>query len=99
MTAAHLLQYFILIVLGIFAFITFLVAGTILGLMIYEDSRCACFQYPIGLWVLGFFWLLLLIGLIIELVNSPLFTIDWMRANREALILALVILLALIIIL
>ena len=31
MTAAHLLQYFVLIVLGIIAFITFVVAGTILG--------------------------------------------------------------------
>jgi hypothetical protein len=99
MTAAHLLQYFILIVLGILAFITFVVAGTILGLMIYEDSRCLCIQYPIGLYVLGFFWLLLLVGLIIELINSPIFTIAWLNENREALILALLILLAVILIL
>src|SRR5690349_5898181 len=99
MTAAHVVQYFILIFLGIFAFITFLVAGTILGLMIHEDSRCLCSQYPIGLWVLGLFWLLLLIGLIIELVNSRIFEIEWLRANREALIVALLILLALILIL
>lgn len=99
MTAAHVLQYIILIILGIFAFITFLVAGTILGLMIHEDSRCLCSQYPIGLWVLGLLWLLLLIGLIIELVNSKVFELDWLRNNQEALIVALLILLALILIL
>jgi hypothetical protein len=99
MTAAHLVQYLILLVLGILAFITFLVAGTILGLMIYEDSRCLCLQYPIGLWVLGFLGLLLLIGLVIELINSPIFAIEWLNSNREALIVAGLILLALILIL
>ena len=67
--------------------------------MIYEDSRCFCIQYPIGLYVLGFFWLLLLIGLVLELIESPIFTIKWITDHREALILALLILLALIIIL
>jgi hypothetical protein len=99
MTAAHLVQYLILLLLGILAFITFLVAGTILGLMIYEDSRCFCLQYPIGLWVLGFLGLLLLIGLVIELINSPVFAIEWLNNNREALIVAGLILLALILIL
>ena len=99
MTAAHLVHYFILIGLGILAFITFLVAGTILGLMIYEDSRCACIQYPIGLYVLGFFWLLLLIGVIWELVESPIWTTKWVADNREALILGLLVFLALLLIL
>jgi hypothetical protein len=99
MTAAHVLQYFILIILGIFAFLTFLVAGTILGLMIYEDSRCMCVQYPIGLYVLGVFWLFLLGGLVIELINSPVFAVEWLNSHREAIILALLILLALILIL
>ncbi len=99
MTAAHLVQFLVLLQLGILAFITFLVAATILGLMIYEDSRCFCLQYPIGLWVLGFFGLLLLVGLVIEFINSPIFSIEWLNANREALIVALLILLALILIL
>jgi len=99
MTAAHLVQYFIIIGLGILAFITFLVAGTILGLMIYEDSRCLCIQYPIGLYVLGFFWLFLLIGVIWELIESPIFTTKWVVDNREALILGLLVFLALLLIL
>src|SRR5262245_53778204 len=99
MTAAHLVQFLIIVALGILAFLTFLVAGTILALMIYEDSRCLCLQYPLGLWVLGFFGLLLLVGLILELINSPVFTVKWINDNREALILALLILIALFIIL
>jgi hypothetical protein len=99
MTAAQLLHFLIVIGLGILAFLTFLVAGTILGLMIVEDSGCNCIQYPIGLYVLGILGLLFLIGAIRELVDGPFFTWDWVSGNQEALIVALLVLLALFIIL
>jgi hypothetical protein len=99
MTAAQLLHFFIVIVLGILAFITFLVAGTILGLMIVEDLRCNCVQYPIGLYVLGALWLLLLIGVIREVIDGPFFTLHWIRRHREALIITAVIFFALLLIL
>ena len=99
MTAAQLLHFLIVIGLGILAFLTFLVAGTILGLMIVEDSGCNCIQYPIGLYVLGILGLLFLISAIRELVDGPYFTWDWVSGNQEALIVALLVLLALLIIL
>jgi hypothetical protein len=100
MTAAQLLHFLIVIGLGILAFITFIVAATILGLMVVEDSGCACVQYPIGLYVLGILGLLMLISLIRALVlESPIFSADWLSKNREALIVGLIILVALIIIL
>ena len=98
MTAAQLLHFFIVIGLGILAFLTFIVAGTILGLMIAEDG-CNCIQYPIGLYVLGILWLLLLITIIREIIDGPFFTSKWITDNREALILTLLILLALCIVL
>ncbi len=100
MTAAQLVHFFIVIGLGILAFITFLVAGTILGLMLVEDSGCYyCVQYPIGLYVLGILGLLLLISAIREIVDGPYFTLAWVQRNREALIIALFVLFALLLIL
>jgi hypothetical protein len=99
MTAAQVVHFLIVIGLGILAFITFVVAGTILGLMIVEDSGC-CVQYPIGLYVIGVLGILLLISLIRALVlESPVFEAAWLRNNQEALIVALIILIALIVIL
>ena len=49
MTAAQLIHFAIVISLGILAFLTFLVAGTILGLMIVEDIGCDyCITTPVG---------------------------------------------------
>jgi hypothetical protein len=98
MTAAQLVHFLIVIGLGILAFLTFLVAGTILGLMIVEDSG-AFVQYPIGLYVLGVFWILLFYGAARELIDGPFFTLAWVNSNQEALILTLLILFALIIVL
>jgi hypothetical protein len=100
MTAAQLVHFAIVIGLGILAFLTFLVAGTILALMIVEDIGCHyCVDYPVGLFVLGFLGLLLLISAVRELIEGPYFTWDWITARQEGLILALLILLVLIIIL
>lgn len=100
MTAAQIIHFFIVIGLGILAFLTFIVAGTILGLMIVEDMGCNdCVQYPVGLYVLGFLGLLMLIGLILEIVEGPFFTAKWINDNLQALIIALLILFALLLIL
>jgi hypothetical protein len=99
MTAAQLIHFLIVIGLGILAFLTFVVAATILGLMIVEDMACNCVQYPVGIFVLGFLGLLLLIGLIRELIDSPIFVASWITSNQEAIIIALLVLLALIIVL
>ena len=99
MTAAQLVHFFIVIGLGILAFLTFLVAGTIVGLMIVEDSGCNCIHYPIGLFVLGLLWLLLLVSLIREIADSPIFDSTWIRNNQEAVALILLVLITLFIIL
>jgi hypothetical protein len=99
MTAAQILHFFILIGLAILAFITFLVAGTILALMIVEDAHCKCVHFPVGLIVLFVFWILLLIWLIRELIDSPVLNIEWIRNHQEALIVALIIFLVLLFIL
>jgi hypothetical protein len=96
MTAAQIIHFVVAIGLGILAFLTFIVAATILGLMLVEDSRCACPQYPIGLYVLGLLGLLLLGTIISELIEAPLFSADWITSNQQALILALLVLLAII---
>jgi endonuclease/exonuclease/phosphatase (EEP) superfamily protein YafD len=97
MTTAQILHFLIAIGLGILAFLTFIVAMTILGLMLVED--CYCVQYPIGIYVLGILGILLLASLIMELIEAPLFSADWLTTNRQALILAILILLAIIFVL
>lgn len=100
MTAAQLVQFLIILGLGILAFLTFLVAGTILGLMIVEDSGCSyCLSYPVGLFVLGLLWLLLLISFIRELADSPVFDSTWIKNNQEVIVIALLIFIVLLILL
>lgn len=100
MTAAQVLHFVIVIGLGILAVITFIVAATIMGLMIVEDSGCNCsIQYPVGLYVLGLLGILFLYGLIRELIDAPVFTTKWFNDHREGLILALILLVFLIILL
>lgn len=100
MTAAQLIHFAIVISLGILAFLTFLVAGTILGLMIVEDIGCDyCVTTPVGLFVLGFLGLLLLISAVRELIEGPYLTWDWLTKRQEGLTLALLVLLVLLIVL
>jgi hypothetical protein len=99
MTAAQLLHFLIVIGLGILAFITFIVAATILGLMIVENSECDCWQYPVGLYVLGILGILFLHSAIRVLIDGPFFTWKWITEHREAIILALLIIFVLLIIL
>lgn len=51
---ADVLRLFVITGLGVLAVVTFLVAGTITGLMIVDNESCKyCDTYPIGLWILG----------------------------------------------
>ena len=54
MTAADFLRFVIIVSLGVLAFITFLVAGTIVGLMWLDSWTCGtCARYPAGLYIMG----------------------------------------------
>jgi ABC-type multidrug transport system fused ATPase/permease subunit len=44
MTAADVARFALIVALGFFAFVTFVFAATIVGLMWLESSRCNCWQ-------------------------------------------------------
>jgi hypothetical protein len=98
MTAAQILYILAVLILGILAFITFIVAATILGLMVVETNQYPL-VYPVGLYVLGLVGIIFLAQIIRALIDAPIFTTAWIKSNQEALIIALLILLVLIIIL
>ncbi len=61
MTSADLMRFFIIVGLGVLSFITFLVAGTLIGLMWLDSWSCGnCARYPAGIYILGVLGLLLL---------------------------------------
>jgi hypothetical protein len=61
MTSADLMRFFIILGLGVLSFITFLVAGTLIGLMWLDSWSCGnCARYPAGIYILGVLGLLLL---------------------------------------
>ncbi len=61
MTSADLMRFFIIAGLGVLSFVTFLVAGTLIGLMWLDSWNCGlCARYPAGIYILGVLGLLLL---------------------------------------
>lgn len=100
MTAADVFRFAIIIGLGILAVVTFLVAGTITGLMLVDDRGCGwCSSFPVGLWVLSFLGLIFLVSMISEAANdAPEPFRKWVKDNRSALILGLIALVAFIIV-
>jgi hypothetical protein len=61
MTSADLMRYFIIVGIGVLSFVSFLVAGTLIGLMWLDSWSCGnCARYPAGIYILGVLWLLLL---------------------------------------
>jgi hypothetical protein len=61
MTSADLMRFFIILGLGVLSFITFLVAGTLIGLMWLDSWNCGqCARYPAGIYILGVLGVLLL---------------------------------------
>ncbi len=82
MTSADIMRFVIIISLGVLAFITFLVAGTIIGLMWLDAWSCGvCKQYPVGLYILGLLGLLFLISIGAEASEAPEPWRKWIETN------------------
>jgi hypothetical protein len=87
MTSADFLRFVIIVSLGILAFITFLVAGTIVGLMWIDGYDCGhCRRYPVGIYILGILGILFLISIGMEASDAPEPWEKWIRANSMTLI-------------
>jgi hypothetical protein len=96
MEPADIARMALIVTLGFLAFITFLIAGTIVGLMWLESSHCNCIHFPVGLYVLALLGILLLASMISESLDAPPVFEDWLNNQREALIVALIFLFAVI---
>ncbi len=95
MTSADVFRFFIIISLGVLAFVTFLVAGTILGLMWLDSFACGtCKQYPVGLYILGLLGLLFVISIGYEVSDAPKPWRDWFEKNWETFVVIVVSLIA-----
>lgn len=91
MTSADFMRFFIIISLGVLAFITFLVAGTLIGLMWLDSWSCgACKQYPVGLYILGLIGLMFLVSIGMEASEAPEPWEKWISANWITLIVIIV---------
>jgi hypothetical protein len=87
MTAADFLRFVIIVSLGVLAFITFLVAGTIIGLMWLDSWSCGdCKQYPVGIYILALLGILYLISIGMEASDAPEPWEKWIKANKNTLI-------------
>jgi hypothetical protein len=86
MTAEDLGRFALIAVLGILAFIVFLFAGTLVGVMWLEASRCNCIHLPAGIYVLALLGIFFVSSLIAEALDvQPIFE-HWAENQREALI-------------
>ncbi len=72
MEPADIARMALIVTLGFLAFITFLIAGTIVGLMWLESSNCNCIHFPVGLYVLALLGILLLASNRIDWVLLPI---------------------------
>jgi hypothetical protein len=82
MTSADIMRFVIIISLGVLAFITFLVAGTIIGLMWLDSWSCGvCRHYPVGLYILGLLGILIAISIGVEVSEAFEPWQKWIEAN------------------
>jgi hypothetical protein len=89
MTAADFLRFLIITGLGILAFITFLVTGTIVGLMWLESWGCGrCHTYPVGIWIVALLGILFLISVGLEIADAPAPFRKWIKANWPTIFVA-----------
>ncbi len=91
-------RFGLIVALGLLALVTFLIAGTIVGLMWVESSDCNCVHYPIGLYVLGLLGILLLASIIGEIFDATTrsWFEEWAENRREVLVAAGIFLIVLI---
>lgn len=84
MTGADVGRFVLLIALGIFAFLAFLYAGTIVGLMWLESSYCNCLYFPVGLYVLALLAILVIATMISEAIDMPVIVQGWVDKQKPA---------------
>jgi hypothetical protein len=101
MTVTDVARFALIIALGLLALVTFLIAGTIVGLMWVDGSDCNCVHYPVGLYVLGLFGILLLVSMIAEGFDASTASVfeKWAENQRENLIAGVIFLIVVILLL
>lgn len=86
MSAADIGRFALIAGLGFLAFVVFLFAGTLVGVMWLDSSRCNCLHIPAGLYVMGLLGIFFLSSIIAEALDvQPVFE-GWLENQREALI-------------
>ena len=96
MTSADFLRFVIIVSLGVLGFITFLVAGTIIGLMWLDAWNCGvCKEYPVGIYILGLLGILFIISISVEAGEATDVVEDvwwpWLKNNRVSILMILAI--------
>jgi hypothetical protein len=89
MGVADVLRFFVVVGLGVLAVVAFLVAGTITGLMIFDEASCKfCDSYPVGLWTLGLLGVLFAYSMVqVAIEHIPMKVVEWYPKNKENLVL------------
>ncbi len=92
MGVADIARFVVVIGLGVLAFITFVVAGTIVGLMVVDGDRCGeCVSFPVGLGVLALLAVFFLITMVQEWRAAPPAFKEWFSKNRTNVVVGLII--------
>jgi hypothetical protein len=86
MTATDVGRFVLIAGLGFLAFVAFLFAGTLVGSMWLETSRCNCIHLPVGLYVLALLGIFFVSSIIAEALDiQPIFE-GWLENQRQTLI-------------
>ena len=91
MTSADFMRFVIIVSLGVLAFVTFLVAGTIIGLMWLDSWSCgSCKEHPVGIYILGLLGIMFLVSIGMEASEAPEAWEDWIKKNWMTLVIVIV---------
>lgn len=83
MTITDAARFLVITILGLLGVVTFLVAGTIVGLMIVEDAECRrCVTTPVGAWVMALLGALFIKEMVDEWSAIPPAAKEWYKANQ-----------------
>lgn len=87
-------KFLIITLLGILAFITFLVTLTILGLMVVDPTGCGdCLRYPVGVWALGILGLFFVVSMGVEWAEARQPMREWLDKNPTTAAVAIIVVL------
>lgn len=82
--AAFVFRFFIIFSLGIAAFVSFLVATTLIWLMWFDSWRCGmCLSYPVGIYTLALLGILIIISIAFEAGEASALWTAWAIATRK----------------